>query len=337
MWLMKTDSNGEREWNVRLLGYGSDVKQTNDGGYLVLGGIYSFPLNKYIIKFDENGEQVGDYIYWSSDHSLLRLCLSGDNGFLATGCTRASHPQDERKVLLKFDYDGDLLWNRTFEDCGYKAVHSIEYTLDKGFIMISYDYIIKVDENGMVEWKIVLESDMTGYDILQSSDGDYIATGKKDDNHFGIGWMVRINENGVIKKWKYFHSISYAYWPISFYQINDGGFIITGQCKIGNIIEGQLWLAKTDNEGNIRWDKRYGKITKQDVGCSIQQTTDSGFIVFGNTHSYGNGNFDAWLIKTDSEGNTARNRVITNSFLMRLFELFPNVFRIFQIFNLGRK
>jgi len=96
----------------------------------------------------------------------------------------------------------------------------------------------------------------------------------------------------------------------------DGGYIITGytssygaDAPFSWLIKvqhrGDLWLIKTDGQGNREWDRTYGGLGK-DLGFYVQQTEDDGYLIVGGKKSFWIiGNYDLWVIKTDAVGNVA--------------------------------
>jgi uncharacterized UPF0146 family protein len=97
----------------------------------------------------------------------------------------------------------------------------------------------------------------------------------------------------------------------SFQQTSDGGYILAGYTSSLGVDSSDIFLIKTDANGNVQWAKTYGE-TRYDYAFSVQQTSDGGYIVAG-VNSFGAGDYDIFLVKTDANGNIGSCSIVQNA------------------------
>ena len=207
--------------------------------------------------------------------------------------------------------DVPISWTKTFGGTDWDVCSSVQQTTDGGYIITGSApsfangddelYLIKTDVNGDSLWTKIF-SGGRGSSIQQTADGGYIITGA---TFLGNGdddvCLIKTDQSGN-EQW--FKTFGGTEWDVGYsvQETTDGGYIVTGlTSSFGNWSD--LYLIKTDGSGNEQWFKIFGG-TYLDIGESVQQTNDGGYIITGVTSSFGNGSEEVLLFKTDGNGDS---------------------------------
>jgi hypothetical protein len=84
-------------------------------------------------------------------------------------------------------------------------------------------------------------------------------------------------------------------------QTSDGGYILAGSTTSYGFGNADAWLVKTDDQGYMQWTKNYGG-ERNDKAASVFETSDGGYILACSSESFGAGNVDVWVIRTNIQG-----------------------------------
>jgi len=326
LWLIKTDSNGKKEWDRTIGGLGKDlgfcVQQTKDNGYIIVGGRKSFWIGNYhvwVIKTDPAGRTEWDRTFAGSGEDLgFSVRQTKDDGYIIAGYTSFS---EGRKVwLIKINPQGNKEWDVALGSKQSEAA-SVQQTKDGGYIVTGFTssygaskedvWLIKTDPKGNWEWfkNFGGQYKDLGFFVQETKEGGYVITGLTESYGAGKGdvWLIKTDSKGN-KEWdRTFGGPDYDAGT-SIQQTQDGGYIITGYNTTNTSIKksyfgllnptnlGRVWLIKTDSKGNKEWDRTFGG-SGNDWGNSVQETHDGGYIITGVTESYSAGKEDVWLIK----------------------------------------
>tara|TARA_B100000686_G_C16722101_1_gene935570 strand:+ start:257 stop:1723 length:1467 start_codon:yes stop_codon:yes gene_type:complete len=214
-------------------------------------------------------------------------------------------------LLLKSDRHGNVEWQQTFGGSQLDRADHIENTSDGGYIISatteSYGpggkdiWLIKTDPSGLIEWNTYLGTpyDDNAGQVMETSDGGFILIG--DQDRLGQGdsdiWLIKTNSQGD-SLWTKLYGGSQPDHGSDVLPHEDGGFVLLGSTESQGNGGKDIWLIKVDDAGNEEWDHVYGN-GSDDIGQSIIQTNDGGYMIRYIIESYGEGNTSVGLLRLD--------------------------------------
>jgi hypothetical protein len=143
------------------------------------------------------------------------------------------------------------------------------------------------------------------YSVQQTTDGGYIMVGytQLSANTTNV-YLIKTNAYGDTL-WTKTYGGTYDDQGYCVQQTTDGGYIIVGETQDFGAGWYDVYLIKTKSNGDTLWTRTYGGVNA-DLGVTVRQTTDGGYIISGHTANFG-APFHGWnsyLIKTDASGDT---------------------------------
>jgi len=271
-WIVKTDINGDSLWSRTFGGYSNDmcqsVLQTSDGGYVLAGETKSINGSDdwWLIRTDINGDSLWSRVFGNADRgdncSFVGETFAG--GYMLAGGINEPLPSREMDMwLIVTDSNGDSLWSRTYGGPGGEWAYSVQQTADGGFALAGRTN--SYGSGGFDVWLLITNS--IGDSIWSQTFG-----GEEDDQCFASLYDDVARTPGTVD-------------------------ILSGKTQSYGPGDSDFWLIGASSTADSIWSKTFGGIAEE-VCVSIKKSTDLGYLLAGDTRSFGAGDWDFWLVRT---------------------------------------
>ena len=314
-------------YSIQEYSRGESIQATYDGGYVITGYcselLYDY-IQVCLVKLDVIGK-----IVWSTkirlgidDRATTVIESSTKNKYIVTG-TSISEEAKGGIMLLQYDTLGNLVSSDVFRDYYNTHGYFVMESNDTGYIMIGDRqlggtsirglHLLKLGNQNVLDlnvtisigyqakglWgKVVSDGYIIAGCITQNSTYDTDALLFKTNNEGGILWVQSYGG----KSQDLFYSGT---------QTDDGGFALIGTTSSFGAGQSDVYLVKTNANGNKEWNMTYGG-SSFDKGYSIVQVKEGGYAIAGVSSSFGDWSLDAYFIKTSIDGTKEYQQTFGN-------------------------
>ena len=328
-WVIKTDINGNKLWDIKI-GNGinetkvKNIEHINDHGYILCGTtrIFNYPhSDPYIMKLNKCGELewCKGIVYDNSGDGAISVKPTSDGGYVLTALFYGNNPDDLIR-MFKFDSTGQLVWYRIFNEDPNVVSEEIRtmYADDSTFLLTGFcyypnwikPYFIKTDTSGNVDWTLAY-SQHTGLGFIGEANatvkdihGNYYSAGRNNSPE-----LLKFSGNGYEMMNVELIPGSYSGNATTLVYFNDTTLIFGSSWSL-NGTDNEMALLKTDTLGNVHAIKHLPDPDHNGLWWSAK-TFDNKIITIGD--SYINGSYRLTLYKVNS--NLEYDSVYTRPFI----------------------
>ncbi len=267
--LIKYNKFGDEQWVSRY-----DETAQDNGWFVKIAGPNRIVVVGYInsdiilLMYDSDGNEVWKYRYDGpgNDYDLAERVTTNSTGDIyITGRSNSGGNNDDM-VTLKFDINGNLVWERRYDGIGnWDWGTAIALSSNEKFVYVTGPTVVSTSP--------------LNYDIIticyRASDGHLIWSNSVDIDLRELSWDLSVDTAGNV--------------------------FVTGE--IGEWQNADYVTIKFDHNGNVEWTKFYnGPANSDDVAFYILTTSSNDIYVLGRSIGDGTG-YDICVIKYDSLGN----------------------------------
>ena len=331
--LVRVDSVGSILWSRVIDGVdlATCAVQNPDSGFSIIGSTTSFGSGNddfTYMRTDKYGQLLASKVYGtSSQDRSFGLIRTPDGNLLFSGDYQLSGGFNDEGVLTKIDPNGNVLWHKVYTSSGSNEdkMFRLVYTMDGGIVSTgttdrpglggTFDAdLLKVDPVGNVLWSYNVGG--SGRDhpqgLVEAVDsGFYLLCHTQSWGAGGFDvLLIKTDRLGNIQWGKTYGT------PSTDYSINmlllDDGLALCGYTNGAGFGGVDIYLIRTDLDGNVVWAKTYGSSSNEVIewrGYPLCQFSDGGFGIVATTTGLGAVGEDMLLIRTDSLGNSGCNEM----------------------------
>ncbi len=266
--VLKTDSMGIKQWERYYGGsdwdFGMDAAVTHDGNYLVCGSTYSYGqgnADMYLLKLNPQGDTLWTRTFGGENEDVatcIEVCQNGD--ILIAGYTKSFGAGDYDALLVRYDNNGNIIWNQTYGGTGVEKLWGVRERYNKDIVMGGQTssfgaggddyYLIYADTEGYQQFYKAWggPDNERAYTLDLTADSGYVLSGVTEGPGYEDIYFFKMHPDG---DWHYStsHGSIYPDYATCIRQTMDGGYIIVGTTEGYGGCLTNIFVVKTGIDG----------------------------------------------------------------------------------------